>query len=112
VWVSIGEPKDAWNSRVALLRDFQVNADLLAKSGNAAVRFMHCLPAFHDGNTVVGKEVIETTDMPNGLEVTHEVFESPASIVFEQAENRLHTVKALMVATLGSSSTDPRTMGA
>jgi ornithine carbamoyltransferase len=112
VWVSIGEPKDAWNSRVALLRDFQVNADLLAKSGNADVRFMHCLPAFHDGNTVVGKEVIETTDMPNGLEVTHEVFESPASIVFEQAENRLHTVKALMVATLGSSSTDPRTMGA
>ena len=101
VWVSMGEPKDVWNERVGLLRDFQVNANLLSKADNPAVKFMHCLPAFHDSNTVVGAEMMKATDMPDGLEVTHEVFESEASIVFDQAENRLHTIKAIMVATLG-----------
>ena len=102
VWVSMGEPKDVWKSRVALLKDFQVNAKLLKMSGNADVRFMHCLPAFHDANTKVGAEMMEATGMTSGLEVTDEVFESPASIAFDQAENRLHTIKAVMVATLGS----------
>ena len=102
VWVSMGESKDVWNERVSLLRPYQVSADLLAKTGNPEVRFMHCLPAFHDANTVVGKEMMEATGMPDGLEVTHEVFESKASIVFDQAENRMHTIKAVMVATLGA----------
>jgi ornithine carbamoyltransferase len=102
VWVSMGEAKDVWLERVALLRDYQVNAALLEMSGNDGVRFMHCLPAFHDASTTVGGEVMAATDMPDGLEVSHEVFESPASIVFDQAENRMHTIKAVMVATLGS----------
>jgi ornithine carbamoyltransferase len=101
VWVSMGESKEVWNERVALLRAYQVNAALLKKSGNADVKFMHCLPAFHDANTVVGAEMMTATGMPDGLEVTHEVFESSASIVFDQAENRLHTIKAVMVAALG-----------
>jgi ornithine carbamoyltransferase len=102
VWVSMGEAKDVWQDRVALLRDYQVNTALLAQSGNPDVRFMHCLPAFHDAGTTVGGEVMAATDMPDGLEVSHEVFESPASVVFDQAENRMHTIKAVMVATLGS----------
>jgi ornithine carbamoyltransferase len=102
VWVSMGEPKDVWDERVRLLRPYQVNAALLEKSGNPRVKFMHCLPAFHDPNTTVGREMMEHTGMTDGLEVTGEVFESPASIVFDQAENRLHTIKALLVATLGS----------
>jgi ornithine carbamoyltransferase len=102
VWVSMGESKDVWNERVQLLRDYQVNTALLQQSGNADVRFMHCLPAFHDINTTVGREMMEATGMTDGLEVTEEVFESPASIAFDQAENRLHTIKAVMVATLGS----------
>ena len=102
VWVSMGEPKEVWDERVALLRDYQVNRALLERSGNRKVKFMHCLPAFHDTNTVVGKEMMEHTGMTEGIEVTDEVFESPASIVFDQAENRLHTIKALLVATLGS----------
>jgi len=102
VWVSMGEPKDVWKSRVAMLKDFQVNTKLLKMSGNADVRFMHCLPAFHDSNTKVGAEMMAATGMTSGLEVTDEVFESPASIAFDQAENRLHTIKAVMVATLGS----------
>jgi ornithine carbamoyltransferase len=77
-----------------------VNAGLLEKSGNPAVKFMHCLPAFHDSNTVVGAEIMQHTGMSSGLEVTNEVFESGASIVFDQAENRLHTIKAILVATL------------
>jgi ornithine carbamoyltransferase len=101
VWVSMGEPKDVWAQRVKLLAPYQVNADLLAKSGNPAVKFMHCLPAFHDTNTNVGREIMEHTGMTSGLEVTDEVFRSPASIVFDQAENRLHTIKAVLVATLG-----------
>ena len=102
VWVSMGESKDVWKSRVAMLKDFQVNAKLLKLTRNPDVKFMHCLPAFHDANTTVGAEMIEATGMTNGLEVTDEVFESPASIAFDQAENRLHTIKAIMVATLGS----------
>jgi ornithine carbamoyltransferase len=101
VWVSMGETKDVWTERVRLLRDYQVNANLLARSGNPKVKFMHCLPAFHDPNTVVGREIMEHTGMTEGIEVTGEVFGSPASIVFDQAENRLHTIKALLVATLG-----------
>jgi len=101
VWVSMGEPKDVWTERVKVLTPYQVNAALLAASGNPAVKFMHCLPAFHDTNTVVGKEIMEHTGMTGGLEVTDEVFRSDASIVFDQAENRLHTIKAIMVATLG-----------
>jgi ornithine carbamoyltransferase len=101
VWVSMGEAKDVWADRVRLLKPYQVNADLLAKTGNPVVKFMHCLPAFHDPNTTVGREIMEHTGMTSGLEVTGEVFGSPASIVFDQAENRLHTIKAILVATLG-----------
>ena len=101
VWVSMGEPKDVWTERVKVLTPYQVNTALLEKSGNPNVKFMHCLPAFHDTNTVVGKEIMEHTGMTGGLEVTDEVFQSGASIVFDQAENRLHTIKAIMVATLG-----------
>jgi ornithine carbamoyltransferase len=101
VWVSMGEAKDVWTERVRLLTPYQVNAALLARTGNPAVKFMHCLPAFHDPNTTVGREIMEHTGMTSGLEVTGEVFNSPASIVFDQAENRLHTIKAILVATLG-----------
>jgi ornithine carbamoyltransferase len=101
VWVSMGESKDVWQERVTLLTPYQVNRALLEKSGNPRVKFMHCLPAFHDPNTVVGREMMEHTGMADGLEVTGEVFESEASIVFDQAENRLHTIKALLQATLG-----------
>jgi ornithine carbamoyltransferase len=101
VWVSMGEAKDVWTERVRLLAPYQVNTGLLGKARNPAVKFMHCLPAFHDTNTVVGREIMEHTGMTSGLEVTDEVFSSPASIVFDQAENRLHTIKAVLVATLG-----------
>ena len=101
VWVSMGEPKDVWAQRVKLLTPYQVNTALLGKTGNPAVKFMHCLPAYHDPNTTVGREIMEHTGMTSGLEVTGEVFESGASIVFDQAENRLHTIKAILVATLG-----------
>ena len=100
VWVSMGEAKDVWAERVKVLKPYQVNAALMAKSGNPAVKFMHCLPAFHDPNTTVGREIMEHTGMTSGLEVTGEVFNSGASIVFDQAENRLHTIKAILVATL------------
>ncbi len=100
VWVSMGEAKDVWTDRVRVLTPYQVNAALLDASGNPAVKFMHCLPAFHDPNTTVGREIMEHTGMTSGLEVTGEVFSSPASIVFDQAENRLHTIKAILVATL------------
>jgi ornithine carbamoyltransferase len=101
VWVSMGESKDVWTERVKVLTPYQVNADLMRKVGNPAVKFMHCLPAFHDPNTTVGREIMEHTGMTGGLEVTGEVFGSGASIVFDQAENRLHTIKAILVATLG-----------
>jgi ornithine carbamoyltransferase len=101
VWVSMGEPAEVWNDRVKLLTPYQVNRQALAATGNDHVRFMHCLPAFHDTNTKVGRQIAAETGMSNGLEVTNDVFESPATIVFDQAENRLHTIKAIMVATVG-----------
>jgi ornithine carbamoyltransferase len=101
VWVSMGEAKDVWADRVRLLTPYQVNAALMERTGNPRVKFMHCLPAFHDPNTTVGREIMEHTGMTSGLEVTGEVFNSGASIVFDQAENRLHTIKAILVATLG-----------
>lgn len=99
IWVSMGEPKDVWNERIEMLRDYQVNASLMEKAG-PQVKFMHCLPAYHDRKTVIGEQLFEATGM-DGIEVTDEVFEGPASIVFDQAENRMHTIKAVMVATLG-----------
>ncbi len=101
VWVSMGEPKDVWDSRIAQLRDYQVSTEVLERTGNADVKFMHCLPAYHGRDTVVGEDVFRQTGM-EALEVTDEVFESAASIVFDQAENRMHTIKAVMVATLGA----------
>ena len=101
VWVSMGESAEIWNDRVQLLRGYQVNSDLMTASGNKTVKFMHCLPAFHDRHTTVGEEIFQKTGM-DGLEVTDDVFESANSIVFDQAENRLHSIKAIMVATLGS----------
>ncbi len=102
VWVSMGEPKEVWQERVRLLRPYQVNRAAMEKTGNPRAKFMHCLPAYHDKNTTVGGEVMAETGMEDGLEVTNEVFESPNSIVFDQAENRLHTIKAVLLATLGS----------
>lgn len=99
VWVSLGEPKELWAERIELLRPYQVNAELLALTGNPDVKFMHCLPAFHDRATTVGEELYRATGL-DALEVTHDVFESDASIVFDQAENRMHTIKAVLVATL------------
>jgi ornithine carbamoyltransferase len=100
VWVSMGEPDEVWAERIKLLTPYQVNAEAMAATGNPNVKFMHCLPAFHNTETQVGKEIHEKFGM-EALEVTEEVFESPASIVFDEAENRLHTIKAVMVATLG-----------
>jgi ornithine carbamoyltransferase len=100
VWVSMGEPVEAWTERIALLTPYQVTADLLRRTGNPDVKFMHCLPAFHDRATEVGEDLFQKTGL-SALEVTDEVFESSASIVFDQAENRMHTIKAVMVATLG-----------
>ena len=99
VWLSLGEPKELWAERIELLKPYQVNADVMAATGNPRVKFMHCLPAFHDRNTTVGEEIYQTTGL-DSLEVTDEVFESEASIVFDQAENRMHTIKAILVATL------------
>jgi ornithine carbamoyltransferase len=101
VWVSMGEPKEVWKERIALLTPYQVNKELMKAGGNPHVRFLHCLPAFHDTETTVGKQIAETYGMTNGLEVTNDVFESEANLAFEQAENRLHSIKALLVATLG-----------
>lgn len=100
VWVSMGEPKQVWDERVKLLKPYQVNAQALELSGNPQVKFMHCLPSFHNRETKIGEEIYQKTGL-DGLEVTEDVFESPASIVFDQAENRMHTIKAVMVATLG-----------
>ncbi len=101
VWVSMGEPAEAWDERVALMKPYQINMDVIKKTGNPHVKFMHCLPAFHNDETTVGKEVAAKYGM-NGLEVTEDVFESDHSIVFDEAENRMHTIKAIMVATLGA----------
>ena len=99
VWVSLGEPKEVWAERIELLRPYQVNAELMRATGNPAVRFLHCLPAFHDLHTSVGRGLKEEFGI-EGVEVTDEVFESEASVVFDQAENRMHTIKAVLVATL------------
>ena len=101
VWVSMGEPKEKWAERIELLTPYQVNSDVMAKTGNPRAKFMHCLPAFHNAVTEVGANIEEEFGI-TAMEVTEEVFESPASIVFDQAENRLHTIKAVLVATLGT----------
>lgn len=100
VWVSMGEPKEVWDERIKLLLPYQINARTVERTGNPHVKFMHCLPAFHNRETKVGEEIYQKSGL-NGLEVTEEVFESPRAIVFDQAENRMHTIKAMMVATLG-----------
>jgi len=100
VWVSMGEPKEKWAERIKLLTPYQVNAGVMAKTGNPRAKFMHCLPAFHNTDTGVGKDIQQQFGI-DAMEVTEEVFESPASIVFDQAENRMHTIKAVLVATLG-----------
>ncbi|WP_193605216.1 ornithine carbamoyltransferase [Nocardioides dongkuii] len=100
VWVSMGEPKELWAERIQLLKAYQVNMGVLKATGNPKVKFMHCLPGFHDRHTKVGEELYQETGM-DALEVTDEVFESRNSIVFDQAENRMHTIKAVLVATLG-----------
>ena len=101
VWVSMGEPKEVWKERIDLLLKYQVNMDLMKAAGNPQVKFMHCLPAFHDTETALGKQIAETYGIKNGLEVTNDVFESEYNLAFEQAENRMHTIKAILVATLG-----------
>jgi ornithine carbamoyltransferase len=100
VWVSMGEPDEVWAQRIELLKPYQVNSQVLELTGNPNAKFMHCLPAFHNTDTQVGKEIFEKFGMES-LEVTEDVFESPASLVWDEAENRLHTIKAVMVATLG-----------
>jgi ornithine carbamoyltransferase len=101
VWVSMGEPDDVWESRIKLLKPFQVNMEMLKLTGNEKVLFEHCLPAFHDLKTKVGKDIYEKFGLTS-MEVTDEVFESKHSVVFDEAENRMHTIKAVMVATLGA----------
>ena len=100
IWVSMGEPENVWKERIGLLMPYQVNASLMTRTGNPACKFMHCLPAYHNRETKVGEELYQKFGL-DGLEVTEEVFEGPQSIVFDEAENRLHTIKAVMVATLG-----------
>jgi ornithine carbamoyltransferase len=101
VWVSMGESEQIWKERVELLGSYQVNDEALAKTGNSKAKFMHCLPGFHNEQTTVGRAIANKTGMHEGLEVSHDVFEGPSSVVFDQAENRLHTIKAIMVATIG-----------
>ncbi len=101
VWVSMGEPAEVWKQRIEILKPYQVNKELVALTGNPKVKFLHCLPAFHNRETTIGEEIFQKYGL-DGMEVTEDVFESPASVVFDQAENRLHTIKAVMVATLGS----------
>lgn len=100
VWVSMGEPESVWQERITLLKPFRVTPKLMAASGNPHVKFMHCLPSFHNRETKVGEWIYQTFGL-DGVEVTEEVFESEASIVFDQAENRMHTIKAVLVASLG-----------
>ena len=100
VWVSMGEPDNVWEERIKLLLPYQVNQKVLQMTGNKHVKFLHCLPSFHNTETRIGAEIHEKFGLP-AMEVTDEVFESPASVVFDEAENRIHTIKAVMVATLG-----------
>lgn len=100
VWVSMGEPDSVWEERISKLKPFQVNAGTMALTGNPDVKFLHCLPAFHNRETKVGEEIFKKYGL-DGMEVTEDVFESRHSVVFDEAENRLHTIKAVMVATLG-----------
>lgn len=102
VWVSMGEPASLWEERIGQLRPYQVNAECMRRTGNPHAKFLHCLPAFHNSDTKIGREVAGKYGLENGMEVTEDVFESPASVVFDQAENRVHTIKAVMVATLGA----------
>jgi ornithine carbamoyltransferase len=95
------EPKEVWKERIGMLKPYQVNQDLIKASGNPNVKFMHCLPAFHDTRTTMGKQIAEDFGLANGVEVTNDVFESELNLAFEQAENRMHTIKAILVATLG-----------
>ncbi len=101
VWVSMGEPEDVWKDRIELLKPYQVNMDMMKLTGNRNVKFLHCLPAFHNRETAIGEQIYQKFGLES-MEVTEEVFESDASIVFDEAENRIHTIKAVMVATLGS----------
>ena len=103
VWVSMGEAKAVWEERIALLRDYQVNQAMVQLTGNPQVKFLHCLPAFHDDQTTLGRQMAEQYGLHGGMEVSDEVFESEHSIVFDQAENRMHTIKAVMVATLSQA---------
>lgn len=103
VWVSMGEAKAVWEERIALLRDYQVNQAMLQLTGNPQVKLLHCLPAFHDDQTTLGRQMAEQYGLHGGMEVSDEVFESEHSIVFDQAENRMHTIKAVMVATLSQA---------
>ena len=101
VWVSMGEPLDAWGKRIKLLLPYQVTPEFMKRTGNPKVKFMHCLPAFHNSETQMGRQIAEKyPELANGIEVTEDVFESPMNIAFEQAENRMHTIKAVMVASL------------
>ena len=100
VWVSMGDPKDVWQERIELLQPYQVNAAVMEKTGNPDVKFLHCLPAFHNRETSIGEDIFQKFGL-EAMEVTEDVFESPASVVFDEAENRIHTIKAVMVATLG-----------
>ena len=101
VWVSMGEPEEVWKERIELLKPYQVNKKAMELTGNPKVKFLHCLPAFHNRDTKIGEDIYQKFGI-NSMEVTEEVFESEASIVFDEAENRMHTIKAVMVATLGS----------
>ncbi len=101
VWVSMGEPEHVWEERIKLLKPYQVNMDVIQKTGNPKVKFLHCLPAFHNRETTIGEEIYQKFKL-DGMEVVEDVFESEHSVVFDQAENRLHTIKAVMVATLGA----------
>ena len=102
VWVSMGEPIESWGQRIDVLKPFQVNQDLMDAANNPDVKFMHCLPAFHNSETEIGKQIAEQyPEFANGIEVTEDVFESACNIAFDQAENRMHTIKAVMVASLG-----------
>ena len=100
VWVSMGEPEEAFKERISLMMPYQVNTEMMVKTGNPQCKFLHCLPAFHNRNTTIGEEIYQKFGV-EAMEVTDDVFESPASVVFDEAENRLHTIKAVMVATLG-----------